>query len=258
LLGRWFSRLPKPYWALGYFLPLSLILLYGVASQRPALALLPPISWMMAGRNKFAAIGFITTMVLTTPLSRLPRKRDRIMVSILMALIVSEMSVWPFLAPAFNRNYLAQLQTKIDADGVCRQSNDYNCGPAAAVTALRRLDLAADEGEIAILAHTSSATGTPPDILSRALQARYARDGLVANYRRFQDVAELRGAGFTLALVKFSFMLDHYVTVLEVNGTEVIVGDPLLGLTKLSHDAFRAQWRFTGVTLKRPGSHLNN
>jgi len=28
LFGRWFSRLPKPYWLVGYVIPLGLILLY--------------------------------------------------------------------------------------------------------------------------------------------------------------------------------------------------------------------------------------
>lgn len=70
----------------------------------------------------------------------------------------------------------------------CLQSNDYNCGPAAAVTALRKLGLPAEEGEIAILAHTSSATGTPPDVLARALQDRYEKEGLASHYRIFHRV----------------------------------------------------------------------
>ena len=45
------------------------------------------------GRNKFAVIGFVTTMVLTTPLSRLRLKRVRILVSVLMALMVVQLSV---------------------------------------------------------------------------------------------------------------------------------------------------------------------
>jgi len=32
LLGRWFSRLPSPYWLIGYFIPLALVLLYCLAS----------------------------------------------------------------------------------------------------------------------------------------------------------------------------------------------------------------------------------
>lgn len=252
LLGWWFSRLPKPYWLLGYFIPLALVFIYGAAMRRPALAFVSPVSWMMMGRNKFAVIGFIATMVLTTPLSRLRPRRVKILVSVLMALIVVHMSVWPFLAPAFNRKYLAGLQTRIDSNGICHQSNDYNCGPAAAVTGLRRLGFPAEESEIAILAHTSSATGTPPDILAQALQQRYGSEGLVSEYHVFRSIAELhRDEGLTLAVIKYTFWLDHYVTVLEVTNNEVVVGDPFLGLGKYSNEEFERKWRRVGVVLRR-------
>jgi hypothetical protein len=251
LLGRWFSRLPKGYWLIGYFVPLGLVVLYGLATHKPALSLVPPISWMMLGRNKFAVVGFISTFVLTTPLSRLQPARARALVSLLMALVVFDMSVWPFLAPAFNRRQLAALHTRFDDDGICLQSNDYNCGPAAAVTALRRLGFAAEEGEIAILAHTSTATGTPPDILARALQERYGKEGLISEYRVFKNFDELAGAGLTLAVIRYSFWIDHYVTVLDITNTKVIVGDPALGLAQLTREDFASKWRFVGVVLKR-------
>ena len=251
LLGRWFSRLPKPYWTIGYFIPLTLILIYGVAARNPALTLDPPISWMMMGRNKFAVIGFIAAMVLTTPLSRLGARRVRLLVGVLMAVIVSLLSVWPFLAPAFNRSYLLRLQTQMDEDGICRQSNDYNCGPAAAVTALRRLGFPAEEGEIAVLAYTSTATGTPPDILARALQDRYGQDGLLSEFRVFKSVDELKDAGLTLAVIKHSFMLDHYVTVLEATDGHVVFGDPVNGKKTLTREDFEKKWRFLGVVLRR-------
>ena len=76
LLGHFSSRLRKPYWMLGYFIPLTLILIYRLALFYPALAVVPPASWMMIGLRKFALLGFVATMILTTPLSRLPRKRD--------------------------------------------------------------------------------------------------------------------------------------------------------------------------------------
>ena len=241
----------KPFWTLGYFIPLTLIFIYALAMRKPAFGFVPPISWMMMGRNKFAVIGFITVMVLTTPLSRLPQRRSRIFVVSLMALIVWQMSVWPFLAPAFNRTYLTHLHTHFDADGICRQSNDYTCGPAAAVTALRKLGLPAEEGQIAILAHTSPATGTPPDILARELQRYYGKDGLVAKYRLFNSISELKEVGPVLAVVKFSFMLDHYVAVLELTDKEVVLGDPLFGKTTLSYDKFKSKWRYVGVALQR-------
>jgi predicted double-glycine peptidase len=211
----------------------------------------PPISWMMMGRKKFTILGFIAAMVLTTPLSRLPLKRDRTVISILMAIIIFFMAVWPFLAPAFNRNQLAHLQTHIDGDGICIQTTDYTCGPAAAVTALRKLGLPADEGRLAILSSTSSMTGTPPDILAEVLKKQYGQNGLGVEYRAFKNISELKQAGLTLAVVKFGFMVDHYVTVLEVTDSEVVVGDPISGLRKMSLDDFEGQWRFVGVVLNR-------
>jgi hypothetical protein len=137
LMGAWFSRRPRFWWALGYVLPMLLIVVYDLAVHHPALASVAPVSWMMMGRNKFAVIGFIAAMVLTTPLLKLPQRRDRIAVFVLMLTAVAFTSVWPFLAPAFNEQYLRGLATTVDSNGVCRQNTDYTCGPASAVTALR-------------------------------------------------------------------------------------------------------------------------
>ena len=237
---------------MGYFIPLVLILIYGVAIHYPVLSFTPPISWMMMGLKKFAVVGFIAAMILMTLIPRLPRKRDRVAMVVLMVATVFGLTTWPFLAPAFNRNELAHLTTHINSDGVCRQSTDYTCGPAAAVTALHKLGFPAEEGQIAILSGTSSTTGTPPDILAEALQKYYGRDGLVVKYRPFKSISELRQAGLTLAVTKFTFMVDHYVTVLGITNSEVIVGDPLSGLKKIPYDDFRREWRFVGIVLKRP------
>jgi hypothetical protein len=251
VLGCLFSRLRKPYWTFGYFIPLALVLIYAVAVHFPALFFTPPISWMMMGRKKFAFLGFVATMVLTTPLSRAPKKRDRIVIYILMAVIVFAVSVWPFIVPAFERNEIARLQTHIDANGVCIQTTDFTCGPASAVTALRKLGLHGEEGKIGILSGTSSVVGTPPDMLVEALQNEYGKDGLIAECRSFKDISELKQAGLTLAVIKYAFMVDHYVTVLEVTDTEVVVGDPIGGLRRMSYADFRNEWRFVGVVLKR-------
>jgi hypothetical protein len=113
------------------------------------------------------------------------------------------------------------------------------------------LGLPGEEGRIAILSYTSSAGGTATDILAEALQDEYRKDGLIAEYRAFKDISELKQAGLTLAVVKFGFMVDHSVTVLGVTDSEVVVGDPLNGLERISHDEFLKKWRFTGVVLKR-------
>lgn len=250
LLGRWFSRLPKPYWLLGYFLPLGLILLYCLAIFEPQLAVTPPVSWMMIGRSRFVCFNFVATMVLSAPLARLPQKRNRVMVQVLIV-VLTLMSILPFIAPAFNRTFLAGLKTRLDSDGVCRQSSEYTCGPAAAVTALRKLGLPAEEGEIAILAHTSSITGTEPDVLAKVLQKHYGTNSLVAEYRAFKDIEELKKAGLTVAILKFNALQDHCVAILGADTNGVVVGDPLSGLSSISNEDFESRWQFVGIVLKR-------
>jgi hypothetical protein len=251
LMGYAFSRLSKPYWVLGYFIPLLLICLIGSTRRNSALEFVPPLSWLVAGRTEFALSALITTMVLTNPLSRLSSQRDKGFVILFMIVAVSVTSVWPFLAPAFNQNYLASLKTHIDGDGICRQSNDYNCGPAAAVTALRRLGFAAEEGQIALAAHTSPAINTPPDLLCNALQTLFQTNGLVCEYRHFKSVADLRQSGITLAVTKFGLLVGHYVAVLDLGNDQIVVGDPLLGKLTYSQDEFKDKWRFSGVVLRR-------
>jgi hypothetical protein len=250
-LGAWFSRLPRHWWLIGYFLPLSLVIIYDIGNRHPALALTPPVSWMMLGRNRFAAAGFMAAMVLTTPALKLPQRRDRIAVFAMMICVVLGVAVWPFLAPAFDQKHLAGLVTDIDRDGVCHQSTGYTCGPAAAVTALRKLGFKADEGEIALLAHTTCFTGTPPDVLAKTLRDRYGKEGLISEYRVFEDPAELKNCVPFLAVVKFNVILEHYVTVLDVNDHEITVGDPLQGLDKLTIAEFKEKWLYSGVVLRR-------
>jgi Peptidase C39 family len=251
-LGRLFSRLPKSWWLFGYFIPLALIVFYGIGIHWPSLlSSTSAVSWLLMGRKKFALLGFVAAMVLATPLSRLPHKRDRVVLILFIAAVVFVSSIWPFLAPVFNRRELTQLHTRINPDGICMQNTGYTCGPAAAVTVLRRLGFPAEEGEIALLSDTSSATGTPPDLLAEALRQKYGNGGLNVNYRFFKNIEELRQAGLVLAVVKFSFMVDHYVAVLKVDDSTVTVGDPLNGLETISRQKFREQWRFCGIVLSR-------
>jgi len=255
LVGRWFSHLPKPYWLIGYAIPLGLIVLYCIAIFVPELTNVPPLSWMMIGRSRFVSFNFVATMLLSAPLTRLPQKRNRVMVCTLIA-VLTAMSVVPFLAPAFNRSYLAGLKTRMDGDGVCRQSNEYTCGPAAAVTALRKLGLAAEEGEIAILAHTSSLTGTEPDVLAKVLQNRYRTNGLVVEYRSFRSLDELKDASPTVAVMKFNALQDHCVAIFGVHTNGILVADPLSGLSVVPAEEFENKWMFVGIVLKRVGNQL--
>ncbi len=251
LLGRMFSSLRKPYWAFGYFVPLVFLAILLTTRGVNSLVFVPPFSLITMGRVKFVILALAVTMGLTTPLSRLPHKCEKVVVHILMTVVVIYFSVLPFLIPALTKNHLLNLRTRVNSSGICFQTKDYTCGPAAAVTALRKLGFQAHEGEIAVLSHTSPILGTLPGCLSAALQSRYGTDGLKSRYRHFDSLAELRDAGITLAVVRDRFLLNHCVTVLEVSEQMVSVADPVVGRQLMSHKQFEKIWLFSGIVLRR-------
>lgn len=238
------SKLRRPWWVVGYFVALLFIVTVGLARRVPELEPIPPFAWVMAGRTEFALIALVFTLMLTTLLSRLPNRRQRILLIVLMAAVVAQSSVVPFLAPAFNYRYLEGLSTTVDPQGVCIQSNDYTCGPAAVVTALRRLGVEAQEGQLAIAARTARFTGTPNDLLCLAIRKQH---GVACRSVCLRDVADLKGKEPFIAVVKYAFLVDHFVTVLEVRDSTVVIGDPLVGRMEMTHGEFAAKWRHCGI-----------
>jgi len=251
ILGRVLSSFRKPCWVWGYFLSLLLIAILVATRFVNSLCFIPPFCWLTAGRIRFVVLSLAVTIGLTTPLSRLPRRFEKVAVCILMAVVVVWFSVLPFLVPALIRDELAGLKTLIDSDGICFQTKDYTCAPAAAVTGLRKLGFVADEGRIAVLSHTSPITGTLPYCLFTALQNRYGPDGLRCRYRCFDSIAQLKNAGITLAIVRDTFLSDHCVAVLEVSDRTICIADPVTGRELMTHKQFERIWRFSGITLKR-------
>ncbi len=250
-LGSMFSSFRSGRWTLGYFIPLGLIAMLVTVRFSGAVSFVPLLCWLVAGRMKFVILCLAVTMGLTTPLSRLPRRCEKFIICILMVVVVVCFSVLPFLTPALIKSELLNIRTMVNPNGICFQSKDYTCGPAAAVTALRTLGLPAHEGEIAVLSHTNPVTGTLPWCLYRALQNRYGADGLECQYRSFDSIAQLKNAGITLAVVKNVFLLDHCVAVLEVSDWMVTIADPVTGEKLMSHEQFEKIWRFSGIVLKR-------
>lgn len=252
LLGKLFSCFRKPYyWSWGYLVPFILIAMLVVTRFNHALPFVPPFSWVTAGRTRFIILAFAVTMGLTTPLSRLPRKFERITIGLMMAVVVVWFSVLPFLLPALIKDDLSNLETTVNSNGICFQSKAYTCGPAAAVTALRRLGLSASEGEIAVLSYTSPVAGTLPTCLSSALQDRYGAEGLKSQYRYFDSITQLRNAGITLAVISTGFMSSHCVAVLGVSDHIITIADPVVGRMLMSHEQFEKVWHFSGIVLKR-------
>jgi len=249
-VGRSFSRLKNPHWGWGYLLPLMLIFLLLLITCAGLNASTPFFAWISSGELRFVVIALSVTMGAMTLIGRLKNRIEKALLFVVMIGVVVWGTILPFAYPLIIKNDLARLPTLTDADNVCFQSTPYTCGPAAAVTALSRLGIRAHEGELAILSHTSPIIGTMPWSLYKAIQNRYAGDGVDCRFRHFDSISQLREADVTLAVMKDAFLLDHCVAIIEVGDKTVTIGDPTFGKIKMSHKNFQSAWRFYGITLK--------
>jgi len=248
-LALWLAKLPQQYWISAYLLSLAVVCIFGLERYTLGLEFVPPFSWVAAGRTRYILAALAGPILILTPAAKLPRHRDRLFLGIFTGLFLLGFVVMPFFLPALARKNLSALATKIDPDGVCLQQTEYTCGPAAAVTGLHKLGLPAEEGQLAIWSQTSQ-YGTTPDAMADALRSHYGDEGLEVRYQKFQKVSDLKQPGVTLAVVKYDFMVDHFVAVIGITDDEVTVGDPLNGKMIYSYSEFAKLWRFCGITLK--------
>jgi len=247
-IGRWCSKRGKVIWWAGYLVPLTLALALGAPRWVPQIEWIPPFSWIMSDRAEFVAMALVCTVLLTVPLPKMKHRRERILVAVFMGAFVVRYCALPFLLPAMNYGELSRLETRIDDNNICLQGTGYTCGPAAAVTVLRRLGVSADEGPLALAAHANWASGTPMDSLCTAIEVQY---GGAWRPAYFDSLADLRGREPAIAVVKFSFMVDHYVTILAIGEDEVAIGDPLKGRISLTHEEFLDQWRHVAIVFDK-------
>jgi len=210
--------------------------------------------WFATDWPRFMVLSPAIAMGLTTPMSRIRFKTGKVATCAVMIIFVLCFTVSPFLIPALLKDEHSRLRTNIDRNGICLQTTDYTCGPAAAVTALGKLGLHGSEGEIAVLSNTSPTGGTLPWSLCTALQRRYGKNGLSCRYRNFATIEELKDAGVVLVIVKEAFMLDHWVAVLNVSDRMIVLADPGIGKRLMRPKQFEKIWRFCGIVLDRPAT----
>jgi hypothetical protein len=177
-------------------------------------------------------------------LYRLKNRRERIAVAVFMVFFIAYFSIMPFLMPVFAYSHLSRIETVLDCDNVCLQSNGYSCGPAAAVTVLKQMGVPAEEGALAISAHTTCFAGTPKDSLCSAIRDEY---GVLCRIIYVENIDRLVGREPFIAVVKFGFLVDHYVAVLSIKDDFVVVGDPLKGLQRIPGAAFAEMWRKVAI-----------
>jgi len=250
-LGLLIGKIKNRLWLLGYAIPLILVILVTLPRNIPWLKFYLPFSWISAGRREFVIFSLAIPMLFGTLIPRLKRKREKILISIMLAFASVLFFIFPFMTPALVREKLENLQTQFSDDGVCLQTTNYTCGPAAAVTALAQFGIKAQEGELAVLAYSSPQMGTADDLLSHAIEKRYGPEGIRCTYRYFDSVAQLKTCCPTIAVVKFSFFVDHYITVLDVTDDKVIIADSIVGSIEYTYEQFKERWRFVGIVLKK-------
>ena len=251
LLGLLTTKFKKRTWLISYIPPLLLIILIALTRHFYYLVFYPPFSWLTEGRTEYFVFSLTIPMIFSTLIPRLDILRQKIVLTIFVAISSFIFFVIPFISPMLIRKDLEIITTEFSYNGICLQSTNYTCGPAAAATALYQLGIRASEGELAIQAHTTPQTGTSDDLLKKAIENLYGDDGIVCTYHCFDSVSQLKGNCPVIVVTKFSFLIDHYVTVLEVNDDKVIIGNPGTGKEVLTYKEFEKKWRSVGIAVKR-------
>jgi hypothetical protein len=125
----------------------------------------------------------------------------------------------------------------------CIQSTASTCGPAAAATIVRYLGKSASEREFAAEAFTS-ATGTENWYLARVLREKGMRTSFVFDSPR--SVALPAIAGVRLKRLGNS---GHFVALLNRMGDQLILSDPMHGLSTNTIADLQTDYEFTGFFL---------
>ena len=247
------SKLTRRYWVTFYFVALFIVLSFALSKRFPSFEFIPPVSWLMLGWAEYFWISIAIPGVLVTTGYQLKETRPRIMLNGVMIISAFYMGLFPIICSWKDSKAVSKLETNSDKDGVCLQSTDYTCGPAAAVTALQYLNIHASEADLSVEARTSFKFGTSCDFLSDAVITLYGEKGVTCRFESYKTLEELRKEldGFLVARIKHSFLVDHFVTILQITDNHVIVADPLNGKHQYTIQKFEDIWRFCGLRILR-------
>lgn len=223
------------------------VVLTSLARRFDAIATRPPFNQLVAGYSEYLIFAFFAPVFFLILMPRL-RSPQRRAVRLFLGVSLFYYSFLPLFLPLALRPAHAALHTEFDHLGICRQTTSYTCGPAAAVTALSWIDVEATEAELALAAHSNPASGTQPDFLSDAINDRLPQNWQ-ARYTTYGDVESFAADLPALAIIRQSFMADHYVAVIEAVDGTLVIGDPGPGLTLMDFADFAKIWRRQAIVL---------
>ena len=155
--------------------------------------------------------------------------------------------LWNSLVPCLQPHYA--MAARFDGDNVCRQSTDYSCGPAAAVTVLKRLGKHISEGEMARLCLLRPDQGVTVLELCRGMNVALRGDPVRATIKRLEAKELDTEAAPFLAEIRRPPSSEHCVVVLEVDRDVLVLADPAYGKRVCTRDEFLRQWTGLAITL---------
>lgn len=250
-IGRWASH-RSAGWRIGAMaLSFAIIILIFISRQSILWRWCPPLCPISAGRFRFVLLAFSVSLGLTAPLSQLHSVISRFATCLIMSVFITILITLPFMGPALAQEDLSMIPTRLDLNGVCRQSQSFTCGPAAAVTALEYFGFDAAEGALAVGARTSPVIGTSPWNLYRTLKDNYTSQGLECSFRHLGSLEAIPADSIALVVVRDAVLTDHCVAIMGYNDHTVTVADPMAGLVRIPRARFAQQWRNCGIILQR-------
>jgi len=203
---------------------------------------------LAGGRVKFVILSFVIPMGLAAVRPYLPYRAERWAVVCLTGAAMALFGVIPCVGTAMAATRLADAGSYFDADGVCRQSTSFTCGPAAAATALRRLGVDVSEGRLAALSRSCPFIGTAEYDLYWGIQA--ATDGRVTcRHVRGSVLPELADGEVMLVMMPQSRVMNHCVAVVAMTETAVVVADPSEGLLMMPREYLEEHWTGSAIVM---------
>jgi predicted double-glycine peptidase len=251
-IGLCSARMNRFLWLSIYIISLLLVLLVNIPMGTFGNGPSHSLHFLAAGRREFVILSFAVVLMFSILMPKLKTLLAKAFLALLIAVSVIYFAIIPFLTPVLIRSDLAKLPTQF-LNGICLQSTNFTSGPACAVTALKQFDISAQEGSLAIDSCTTPFWGTDEDLLAGAVEKQYKLAGVSAKVRFFDSVSQLAETCPTIAVVRYSSLVDNYLTIIDVRGKFLIIGDSIHGQVRMSFEDFEKIWRFRGIVISRGG-----
>ena len=178
-------------------------------------------------------VGFYGSLWVTTSSTRTRHLLLLIMASMLVVVAHAKPLLRPLHLDAKDQRW---------RDDVCLQTTASTCGPCATATVLRALDVDVTEHALARDAY-SDGGGTLNWLLARALRDR-GFDVRFSAPTSLDDVVAPAVIG-----VKLSGGYGHFLALMENDGGDVVIGEPLRGRLQMTHAEFKQRHRLQPFAL---------